>query len=171
MNRTEKQAQVTELQKQYKAAVAIFLSDYRGLTVAEMTEIRDELSKVQSRMQVVKNRLMKRALANESLPEMDSHLAGPTAIAFAEEDPVGAAKVLAKFQKEFEALEIRAGVMKGEVIDAKQIEALSKLPSKEELYAKLLGTLSASASNIVRVLQGNSEKLVRVLAAVRDTKE
>ncbi len=171
MNRTEKQAKVAELQDQYKAAAAIFLSDYRGLTVAEMTEIRDELMKVQSRMQVVKNRLMKRALADASVSELDEHLTGPTAIAFVDEDPVGAAKVLAKFQKEFEALEIRAGVMKGEVIDAKQIEALSKLPSREELYAKLLGTLSAPASNMVRVLQGNAEKLVRVLAAVRDTKE
>ncbi len=172
MNREEKQVVVTELASKFKGAAAVFVADYRGLTVSEMTMIRSELGDVDAQMYVVKNRLMKRAIeGGNGIEALNDHLKGPTAITFVQEDAVGAAKVLAKFEKEFEPLEIRAGVLKGEVIGAKEVEALSKLPSKEELYAKLLGTLSAPASNLVRVLQACSEKLVRALAAVRDTKE
>jgi large subunit ribosomal protein L10 len=171
MNRNEKQDVVTELAGKFKEASAIFLADYRGLTVAEFTEMRHELDKVQAQIQVVKNRLMKRALSDEGCSELEEFLLGPTAVTFIEEDAVGAAKVLAKYQKEFEPLEIRAGIVRGEVVGPEQFEALSKLPSKEELYAKLLGTLLAPASSFVRALQGVSEKLVRVLAAIRDTKE
>ena len=170
MNKVQKEAAVKDLSAQFKDAAAIFVTHYRGLKVSEITQLRAELNGVQARMLVVKNRLMKRALGKNSAG-LEKHLLGPTSITFANEDPVGAAKVLAKYQKEFEPLEIKAGLMHGELIDLKQIEALAELPSKEELYAKLLGTLLASASSIVRALQGTSEKLVRALAAVRDTKE
>lgn len=171
MNRTQKEGIVSELSDKFKGAAAIFLVDYCGLTVGEMTEIRRELDKVQTRIHVVKNRLVKRALNGEEYPGLVDYLRGPTAIAFVEEDPVGTAKVLAKYQKEFKPLEIRAGYIKGEVIGPEKVEFLSKLPSREELYAKLLGTLLAPASNLVRVIQGVSGRLVRVLDTIRGSKE
>jgi large subunit ribosomal protein L10 len=102
---------------------------------------------------------------------LTEYLKGPTAIAFVKEDAVGAAKILAKFGKELEPFEIRGGVLRGEVLSAKDVDALSKLPSKEELYAKLLGTLVGPASSLVRAMQGVSSKLARVIGAVRDTKQ
>lgn len=174
MNRTEKEKVVNLLADRFARAAAVFLTEYRGLKVSEMTELRRELSKVRGELRVVKNRLAKRALEQNDVAKLEgfrTQLTGPVALAFAGEDLVAVAKILAKYQEEFEALKIRSGILRGEVIGAKEVEKLSKLPSKEELYAKLLGTLLAPASNLVRVLQGTSEKLARVLAAVRDGKQ
>lgn len=171
MNRDGKARVVSELTEKFQSAAAVFLADYRGLKVSEITTIRQELSKVQARMQVVKNRLMKRALDADESKQLSEHLKGPIAVTFVEEDAVGAAKVLAKYADEFEPLEVRVGFMRKEVIGHEQIKALSKLPSKEELYAKLLGTLMAPASNLVRALQGTSTQIVRALAAIRDSKQ
>jgi large subunit ribosomal protein L10 len=136
-----------------------------------MTQLRQELYAVQSDLRVVKNRLMKRALEGEKFSGLEEHLAGPTAIAFVKDDPVRVAKILTKYAEEFEPLQLRAGVMRGEIIGPKEIAALSKLPSKEELYAKLLATLMAPITSVVRALNGVPTKVVQVLAAVKDTKE
>lgn len=174
MNRAEKEQLVGSLADKFSKSTAVFMTEYCGLKVSEITELRRELCKVQGEFRVTKNRLVKRALEKgkaENLDTFKSQLTGPVALTFVEEDSVGVAKVLSKYQKEFEPFKIRLGILKGEVIGEKEIEALSKLPSKEELYAKLLGTLLAPASSFVRVLQGTSEKIVRVLGAIRDTKK
>ena len=154
MDKAGKEQIVSSIADRFKEAAAVFLTEYRGLKVSEMTQIRRELSKVDSSLQVIKNRLTKRALSGGDLPDLEEHLKGPTALAFVGSDPVGAAKVLTKYAKEFEALKIRAGVMRGEFIGPKQIEALSQLPSKEEMYAKLLATLMAPITEVFTVLIG-----------------
>ena len=171
MDKAGKEQIVSSVTERYKQAAAVFLTEYRGLKVSEITQVRRELNKVDASLQVIKNRLTKRALSGEDLPELEELLKGPTALAFAGSDPVGTAKVLTKYAEEFEALKIRAGVMRGELIGPKQIEALSKLPSREEMYAKLLATLMAPITNVVRALNGVPTKVVRVLGAIKDTKE
>jgi len=172
MERAQKESEVSQLSQKCDESIALFLSDYRGLTVSQITEVRRELRKVASQMKVVKNSLMLRALADkENVPNMQEHFKGPMAVTFVQDDPVGAAKVLAKYESQFEPLEIKVGVLRGELLSAKDINVLSKLPSREELYAKLLGTLSAPASNMARVLQAVSAKLARVMGAIRDTKQ
>ena len=170
MDRIGKEQLVQGVAEKVKQSAAFFLTEYRGLKVSEMTELRRELKKVQSDLQVVKNRLMKRAIDGGKFEGLEEHLKGPTAIAFVSEDAVGAAKVLTKYAEEFEPFSLRAGVLKGEVIGLDKITTLSKLPSKEELYAKLLATLMAPVTNVVRALNGVPTKIVRVMAAIKDTK-
>lgn len=171
MDRAGKEQLVQGVTEKVKQSAAFFLTEYRGLKVSEMTELRQELKKVQSDLQVIKNRLIKRAIDGGDLGGLEEYLKGPTAVAFASEDAVGTAKVLTKYAEQFEPFTLRAGVVRGEVIGLEQITALSKLPSKEELYAKLLATLMAPVTNVVRALNGVPTKIVQVLAAIKDTKE
>lgn len=170
MNRSEKNQLVSEVSDKFQQAAAVFLTEYRGLTVAEMTSVRRDLRAANAEMKVVKNRLVKLALDDEKRAALEDRLKGPVALTFAMDEAVSVAKVLAKYQKEFEPLEITGGVLNGDVLDKTAVIGLSKLPSKEELYAKLLGTLMAPVTNVVRAMQGVSTNVVRALAAIRDTK-
>jgi len=170
MDRAGKKQVVQNVADKFKQSSAIFLVDYCGLKVAELTQLRRELDQVNSHLQIVKNRLMKRAIDGEKFSALVEHLKGPTAFTFAD-DAVGAAKVLTKYAEEFEPLKLRIGVMSGEVISLKEIEALSKLPSKEELYAKLLATFMGPITNVVRALNGIPTKVAQVFAAIKVTKE
>lgn len=149
----------------------VFLIDYRGLTVIEMATLRRSLHEVGGDLRVYKNRLVQIALRENALPAMDELLLGPSAFVFIAEEPVASAKVLAKFAKDHEALEMKGGLVQNEVIDNAQVKALSKLPSREELIAKLLGTLSNPSRGMVTVLSGVSRGLVTVLDAVAKGKE
>lgn len=171
MDRAGKEQLVQGVADKVNQSTAFFLTEYRGMKVSEMTLLRQELRKVESDLQVIKNRLIKRAIDGNSIAGLEEHLKGPTAVAFVKEDAVGAAKVLTKYADEFEPFTLRAGVLRGELIGLDQIKALSKLPSKEELYAKLLATLLAPVTNVVRALNAVPTKVVQVLAAIKDTKE
>jgi len=144
----------------------IFLVDYRGLTVLEMATLRRELHEVGGDMRVYKNRLVTIALRENAMPTMDSLLVGPSAFVFVAKEPVACAKVLAKFAKAHKALEMKGGLIDNEELDGAQVKALSKLPSREELIAKLLGTLSNPARGMVTVLSGVSRGLVTTLGAI-----
>ena len=173
MKRVDKEQAVDELKSKFAKATAVILTDYRGLKVAELTAIRRALAKVPGHFKVVKNRLVKRALEGneEKLAAFVEKLEGPVALAFTAEDPVALAKSLSKSAGEFEALKIGLGIVRGEVVSEQEVVALSQLPSKEELYAKLLGTLMAPANNLVRALNDVAGKLVRTLAAIQETKQ
>jgi len=149
----------------------IFLVDYRGLTVLQMATLRRELREVGGDMRVYKNRLVTIALRENAMPTMDSLLVGPSAFVFVAEEPVASAKVLAKFAKAHKALEMKGGLIDNEELDSAQVKALSKLPSREELIAKLLGTLSNPARGMVTVLGGVSRGLVTALDAIAKGKE
>ncbi len=170
MKRSEKVTAVVELTDRLKSAKAIILAEYRGLKVSELTEIRREMRKTSSEFKVFKNRLTQKAIAGSAWESLKDHLKGPTALAISDQDPVVLSKVLMKYAGSFAALKLKAGLMGGTFLDAKAIEALSKLPSKEELYAKLLGTLLAPAQSVVRALQGVPQKLVLALKAISEKK-
>jgi len=149
----------------------VFLVDYRGLTVSEMAKLRNVLREVGGEVRVFKNRLVQIALRENALPSMDDLLAGPSAFVFISGEPVTCAKSLAAFSKEHPALEMKGGLVQNEVLDADALIAFSKLPSRDELMAKLLGTLSNPARGMAVVLSGVSRGLVTALDAVGKQKE
>ncbi len=148
-----KKAQVAEVAEVLKAAETGVLVDYRGLTVEEDTNLRNKLREANVKYFVIKNTLLGRAAADAGLNGLDEALHGPTAIAVSDEDAVAPAKVLADFAKENEKLEIKAGFMDGAVISLDEIKKLAATPSKDTLIAKMMGSLNAPASNLVRLLQ------------------
>ncbi len=144
-------------------------TDYRGLTVAQITELRNNLRKENAIYKVIKNRFAKIALKELNQPAVDEHLTGPTAVALSTEEAGPVAKALVAFAKNG-VLKIKGGIIDGNVFDAEQMVAFSKLPTKPELIAKLMGTMKAPVQNMVYILHGVPQKLVRTLQAVADKK-
>ena len=170
MNRQEKELEVGRLQERFKKAKAIIFAGYRGLKVAEMTDLRMKLGKTASAMKVVKNRLVKRVLQQEGLKDLEKYFQEPTAIASSESDPAAVAKVLVEFAKDHDSLKLKAGYLDGKVLDRAQIEYLAKLPSREVLLSKAMASLLAPATNLACVLAAIPQKLVRAINAIKETK-
>ncbi|MBI2092568.1 MAG: 50S ribosomal protein L10 [Deltaproteobacteria bacterium] len=170
MNRTQKSEMVNQLVSKMQKAKAFVLAEYKGLTVSQMTDLRRKLHTSKSSVNVIKNRLFKRALKQLSIQGLDEYLKGPVAFASCEVDPVMPAKVLVPFAKENEKLKVKAGFMDNKVLTAKMLEEISMLPSREILLAKFLGTLNAPASNLVGVLSAVPRQLVTVLNAIKEKK-
>ena len=171
MRKSEKTAIIEGFSEKLKATQAIIIAEYRGLKVSELTEIRKEIKKSSGSFKVIKNRLAKRSMTGTVWEPLQPHMKGPVGIASSDADPVTLAKVLTKYAESMPALKLKAGLFGGKILDVKGIEALSKLPSKEELYAKMLGTLMAPATNVVRTLQGVPQKLVMALKAISEKKQ
>ncbi|OUM98223.1 MAG: 50S ribosomal protein L10 [Firmicutes bacterium ZCTH02-B6] len=171
MPRPEKVAAVEEIREQLAASKAVFVTDYRGLTVAQMTRLRRKLRESGTEYTVVKNTLTRIAARETDAQALDPFLEGPTALAFAKQDPVAAAKALLDFAKESKILQIRGGVLGGKPVGADDIQALANLPPREVLLAQVVGGLQAPISGFVFVLQGTLRKLVYALDAVRQKKE
>ena len=133
------------------------LVDYRGLNVAEDTELRNKLREANVKYFVIKNKILKRAVDEIGLEGLDEVLHGPTALAVSTEDAVAPAKVLAEFAKTNEKLEIKSGFMDGTVATLDEIKALAATPSKETLIAKVMGSLNAPISNLARLLNTIAE--------------
>jgi len=169
LNIEQKKAVVAEVAEQFKAAEAAVLAEYRGLSVSQMTELRGKARQAQIYVRVVKNSLTRRAIEGSSYECLRDQLSGPLALAISK-DPVAVAKLLADFAKDNEALKIRAGAMGGKLMSLEQVEALAKLPSREQLLATLVGTLQAPIVKLVRTMNEVPSKFVRTLAAVRDAK-
>jgi len=166
-----KVAVVAEIKERFIACPNVLLIDYRGLDVQSVSALRRELRAAGSTMVVYKNTLTQIAMRELALPSMDDLLEGPSAFIFAEGDPVASAKVLASFAKENEALELKGGLVQSQILDEAGLKALATLPSREELLAKLLGTISNPARGMVTVLSGPARGLVTALSAVREQKE
>ena len=149
---------------------AMWVVDYRGLTVAEVQDLRRQVSETDAFMKVYKNTLMHLALKELNMVDMDEVLSGPNAFVFANNDPVASAKVLKTFSKEHEVLEIKAGIMDGEFYDKDRVLAVAALPSREELLAKLVGTLQNPMARTVRLLNWTIEKFVRTAFAIVEQK-
>ena len=172
----KKQAIVAELKEQLASAKGVVLTGYKGLTVAQDTELRRELREAGVSYHVVKNTMLRLAAKEAGVEGLDEHLEGTTAFAFSTEDAVAPAKVICGFIKknkleDTEVLTVKAGMVEGKVIGLDDIKALASLPSREELIAKLLGSMNAPISNTVNVLQGAIRNAVYVLDAVRAQKE
>lgn len=171
MNKEGKQQVVAEMRDKLQQAKAVFLADFRGMTVGKATELRNELRKADVEYKVVKNTLLELASRDTDKAVLSQHFAGPTAIALTYSDPVAAAKVLSKFAKEPQSkLVLKAGVLSGKAISVPDIQALAELPSREVLIAKLLGTMQAPTANFVGVLAAVPGSFVRALNAIREQK-
>ena len=152
-----------------KAQVAI-VTEYKGLSVEEITKLRRALQKDGGDYMVTKNTLAKIALKGTDFEVLADSLTGPIAIAFGFDDQVSPAKAVSKFIKDTKKGAILGGALDGKLLDAKEVEALAKLPSKEELIAKILGSINSPASGIVGSVNAVMAQLTRAMAAVRDQK-
>jgi large subunit ribosomal protein L10 len=170
-SRKLKEQQVQDIKSKFDNSNAAILTDYRGLNVAEATELRKQLREADIEYKVLKNTLTKIAIKDSELDDLNDFLEGPTAVAFSESDPVAPAKILSQFAKEHNNLEIKAGVLEGKVVNIEQVKVLADLPSREELLAQVLRAMQGPVSGLVNVLQGNIRNLVYALEAVRKEKE
>ena len=171
-----KQAVVAQLKEQLESAKGVVLTSYKGLTVAQDTERRRELREAGVSYHVVKNTMLRIAAKEAGIEGIEEHLEGTTAFAFSTEDAVAPAKVICGFIKknkleDAEVLTVKVGMVEGKVIGVDEVKALAALPSREELIAKLLGSMNAPISNTVNVMQGVIRNAVYVLDAIRSQKE
>jgi large subunit ribosomal protein L10 len=171
LERSKKEEVIAELHEKLGRASAAILTDYKGLTVAEISNLRDSLAAEKAEYQVVKNTLMRLACKGTDVAVMEPVLKGTCAIAIAYGDPAVPAKIIKKFTKTNEKLQVKAGSLGNRLLNSDQISALAELPPREELLGKLLGTLNAVPTSLVTVLSGVPRALVGVLAAVQRQKE
>lgn len=171
MNLTEKIRIAEDLHTRFSKSSIVIVTDYKGLDVATINDLRRKLREEEVEFQVVKNSLLIRASAETDVALIKEHFKGPSAVALSYEDPVAPAKVLTKFAQDHEELKIKVGVMKGKVLDQGGIRTLSALPSRDELLAKLLSALSAVPASFVRTLSEIPKKLLYLLLAVKERKE
>ena len=170
LNLQEKQAVVAEVAAQVAGAQAIVMVENRGMPVAAMTQLRAKARASGVYFRVVKNTLVRRAVADTPFASLAEKMVGPLAYGIGT-DPVAVAKVLNDFAKGNEKFVITGGAMPGQVMSAKDITALAGLPSREELLARLVGTMQAPIAKFVRTLNEVPGKFVRTVAAVRDSKQ
>lgn len=153
-----KQPVVNEIIEDMKDAQSIVLVDYRGLTVAEDTELRKQLREAGIVYKVRKNTMIKRAFEGTEYAALDEHLEGPSAMAISKDDATAPARILCNFAKTAKALELKAGVVDGEVYDVAGLTELSTIPSREVLLSRLLGSMQSPITNFARVIKQIAEK-------------
>jgi large subunit ribosomal protein L10 len=163
---------VLEVKEKFEKAQGIIFYDYRGLSVEEVTDLRNQFRAAGVEYHVIKNSMLKRAADLLEIKGLDEYLAGPTAVAFGYSDPVAPAKVLTEFVKKLKnKTEIKSGLLNGKVITVAGIQSLADLPSREQLLAQLAGTLNAPITGFARSLSGIISKLGYALNAVKEQKE
>ena len=165
-NLEAKKQLVEEIKEKFSKAKSIAFVDYRGITVAEDTALRKKFRENGCDYKVYKNRLMLKALSDLGIECSENYFEGTTAVAIGYQDEVAPAKIICDFIKDSKKMAIKFGILNGVSVDAHNIEALAKLPSKEELIAKLLGTLNNTAASLFRVLSAPTRGLVVALNAV-----
>ena len=165
--KTEKQESVTTLTAKLKRSPSVYVTDFTGLNVARITDLRRRLRKAGGEYVVVKNTLARRALGDAKVLGLDDHLSGPTALVLAGTDPVAAAKVLTDFAKEFEKPSVRIGLVDGKSVSPDQVKRLAALPSKLELLGQLGGALQAPMAGFVGALNGLLMNMVGALEALK----
>lgn len=170
LNLEQKKAVVAEVGAQVAQAQAIVVAEYRGLEVGNMTELRRQARKSGVYLRVLKNTLVRRAVEGTPFAGLSEHLTGPLIYGISP-DPVATAKVLNEFAKSNDKLVIRVGAMQNAVISVAEVKALASMPSREELLAKLLGTMQAPIAQFARTLNEVPSRFVRTLAAIRDKRE
>jgi len=171
LNLSEKKKVVEQLKERLSKSCIVIVTDYKGLDVSTINDLRRKLREENIDYQVVKNTLLTRAAAETDVDLIKDHFKGPSAIALSYEDPVAPAKILSDFAKDHDALEIKVGVMNGQVLEVSRIKALSALPSREALLAQFLSVLNAVPTKFVRTLNEIPKKFLLVLTAIKDQKE
>ena len=171
MARPEKIAEVEAIAERMRGAQSMVLADFTGLTVAQMTVFRATCREKSVECRVVKNRLARIAADDADLSILKEHLNGPTAIMFGPESQVDPAKIVVDFAKDNEAMEIKGGILDGAYLDAKEVVALSRTPSKDELIAKMMGSINSPVSGIAMSISAVMGGLARTIDAVAKQKE
>jgi large subunit ribosomal protein L10 len=169
LSRSEKVAVVEQMAARLKECDALVLADYRGLDVAEMTELRTSLRKHGSEIHVIKNTLVRRAFELAEMETPEALLSGPTAIALFFEDLSSPAKALLDFAEEHDVLQIKGGMLEGDLLDAAGVDGLSSLPTKDEVRSMILGVLTAPRRQVVTVLHAPLRDLVSVIRNYSET--
>jgi len=167
----DKKKIVQDLREKFLKTKVLIVTDYKGLRVEPLNELRRKLRDAGIEYQVVKNTLLRRACEDTDVALIQDSFKGPSAIALSYDDPVAPAKVLTQFAKENEKLELKIGVMGGKVIDLKGIRALANLPSREVLLSQLLSVMNAVPTSFVRVLSAVPSGMLNVLQALKAKKE
>ena len=170
LNLEQKQAVVAEVSAQLAKAQAVILAEYRSIPVKDMTELRRKARGSGVYLRMLKNTLARRAVAETPFKGLTEKMVGPLAYGISS-DPVAAAKVLQEFARDHEKFVIRAGAMPNVVMSAREVADLARMPSRQELLAKLMATMQAPVAKFVRTLNEVPGKFVRTVAAVRDQKE
>jgi large subunit ribosomal protein L10 len=170
MNRTEKAESVESLKEKFSKAQAAFLTEYRGMSVEKLYDLRKKVREGQGELKVVKNRLARIAAKGSPFEQIAAEFKGPIAIAFAYKDAVAVAKAVSDSVSDTSPLKVKSGSLDGKTIDSKGVVALSKLPSREVLLSMLLGTLKAPMQNFANVISAVPRDLANALTAVKDKK-
>jgi large subunit ribosomal protein L10 len=156
--REKKEKQVAEIVQRFTDSKSTVITDYRGLTVAQVTELRKQLREAGIDYKVLKNTFVQRAVDEVELKGLEEYLFGPTAIAFSNNDLVAPAKIIADFAKKHKALEIKAGILEGKVLGVDQVKELAALPSRDGLLSMLLSVLQAPMRNVALAVKAVAEK-------------
>lgn len=160
MDRLGKEKIIKEMESVFQTNKAFYFLNFKGLKVQEISELREKIKESDGSIRVVKNTLLKKAVSNVSINGMDKFFEGPTAIAWSKEDPVSVAKIITNFAKDNPNLKIKGGLVEGNLLDEKGVEAISKLPQINEIRAQLIGLLQAPMSKLIRVLKTPATNIV-----------
>lgn len=169
--RPAKVQEVEALRQRLGHAVAVILTDFRGLNVGEIAQLRAKLRQAGVEYKVVKNTLLQRAAQSVGVPGLASMLQGPTAVAFSRTDPIGPARVLLEYVRQMRKLEIKGGVIEGQIMTADQIKRLADMPSRAQLLSSALGSMKSPLAGLVGVLTGLQRNLVYALDQIRMQRE
>ena len=165
MPNVENTESVAELKERFAGVQTAVLTEYRGLTVRQLSDLRKQLKGASAEYKVVKNRLARIAIKGSALDGLGKHLTGPTGMAYTRHDPVSVAKALQAFVRNNPALTIKVGVVEGKVLEPAALRSLADLPSKEAMRAQLVGALQGPMSKLVSLLTAVQGELVRVFEA------
>ena len=171
LTREKKEALVASYRESVVVAQHAFLVDYRGISVPQVTELRDKIRDSGGQYLVVKNRLVLLAIEGARIEALKEHFEGTVAVAYTDDDPVALAKALADFSADVPAIEFKAGLVEGRAVGADEIRQIAKVPGRDELVAKLLFLLQSPISRLVRALGAIPQQLVTVLDQVAKTRQ
>jgi large subunit ribosomal protein L10 len=166
----EKAETVAAVHERLRSAKMAIVTEYRGLTVAQITRLRREIRQASGEYRVIKNTLVRRALKDTGYGALEMLLQGPNGWVFAYDDPVLLSKALVKFADDNEKIKIKGGVFEGEFLDPAKVKVLAQMPSKPELQAKLLAMIQAPATQLLRTIQEPGARVVRLIESIRKSK-
>lgn len=171
MLKKEKSALVEELRERLTGAQNIFLTDFTGINVKDISELRRSFRESSVEYLVAKNTLIKRAVADTPLDQLEPYLVGPTALVLTDGDGVNAIRIITKFAEEHETFSVKAGVMSEKFIDPGQVKSIARLPTREVMLSRLLGSLNSPITGLVYVLNDTIVRAVRLLSRVAEAKQ
>ena len=169
LTRKQKEQLVDSYSEGLAKSPHVFLVDYKGVTVTQVSELRRRIREVGGRYEVVKNRLVLRAIGGEALEGLKDDFQGPTAVAFGGDDPVGLAKAVTDFAKDVPAIELKGGLLEGQPVAAEDVKEIAQMPSREELLTKLVYLLQSPIRRLAVALSSPLQNLTTVIGQVADT--